>query len=470
MPAPTCTRDFLDLVRQSELIPADRLEAFQHAAAAAGLALDHPQAVAAHMVRDGLLTTFQAKQILLGKCRRFLIGGKYKLLELIGAGGMGAVYLCAHVFMHRRVAIKVLPVVRLQDPTALDRFYREARAAAALDHPNVVRVYDLDRDGEVHFLVMEFIDGTSLQDIVSRHGPMDPARVAHYIRQAAIGLQHAHEAGLVHRDIKPGNVLLDRSGTVKVLDLGLARTFVAGPKTTGDAPDDGTVLGTADYLSPEQAKRNPADVRSDLYSLGATAYFLLTGRAPFEDGTIAQKVLWHQTKQPRPIRELRADLPEGLAAVVERLMAKDPADRHQSPADLAAALAPWTTTPIPKPPPEEMPTYAPAALDPWSLGPGSPAALAAALDAPTFAVVPIPVPGKRPATAPEPVAGRETRPLDGQTRDDEPPLTAPPAPDGAATLSGAAPTARSASRTLQMSAALAVTALLAAGAAWALTR
>src|SRR5207249_528742 len=176
------------------------------------------------LVRDGVLTHFQAEQLLAGKWRRFTIG-KYKVLERLGSGGMGSVYLCEHLFMRRRVAVKVLPTAKAEDPSALERFYREARAVAALDHLNIVRAYDIDQDENLHFLVMEYVDGASMHEIVKKHGPMDTLRAAHYIRQAAIGLQHAHEAGLVHRDIKPGNLLVDRNGTVKVLDMGLARLF-----------------------------------------------------------------------------------------------------------------------------------------------------------------------------------------------------------------------------------------------------
>src|SRR5205085_12634350 len=152
----------------------------------------------------------------------FIISGKYKLMEHLGTGGMGSVYLCEHVLMRRRVALKVLPTDRVTDPVVLERFYREARAVAALDHRNIVRAYDIDRDGEMHFMVLEFVDGSSLHRIVEKFGPMDVARAVNCISQAAEGLQHAHEGGLVHRDVKPGNLLLDRAGIIKILDLGLA--------------------------------------------------------------------------------------------------------------------------------------------------------------------------------------------------------------------------------------------------------
>jgi WD40 repeat protein/tRNA A-37 threonylcarbamoyl transferase component Bud32 len=319
-----------------------------------------PHDLADAMVRDGLLTEFQADQLLQGRCRRFTIANKYKLLERLGAGGMGSVYLCEHQFLRRRVAVKVLPAGRADDRSALDRFYREARAVAALDHPNIVRAYDIDRDDQLHFLVMEYIDGSSLQEIIKKHGPMDVLRACHYIRQAAEGLQHAHEAGWVHRDIKPGNLILDRTGTLKVLDLGLARFFYEDDSITKE--HDETVLGTTDYLAPEQAIDGNVDIRADVYSLGATFYFLLTAKTPFSDGSTAQKLIWHQTRQPKPIRSARPEVPEELAAVIHKMMAKDLTERYQTPADVVAVLTPWVQTPIPLPPEHEMPRLSPAAL------------------------------------------------------------------------------------------------------------
>ena len=170
------------------------------------------------------LTKFQAENILAGKWRRFSIG-KYKVLEKLGSGGFAQVYLCEHKLMRRRVAVKVLPVAKAKNSSALDRFYREARAAAALDHPNIVHAYDIDQDNDLHFIVMEYVDGANLQDIVKRSGPLRCAAGMPLHPQAALALQHAHEHGLVHRDIKPGNILVDRTGIVKILDMGLALIF-----------------------------------------------------------------------------------------------------------------------------------------------------------------------------------------------------------------------------------------------------
>lgn len=370
MPVPVNREEFIDLVRKSGVLDDDRISAFSRELNDSGTAIDQPHTLATKMIREGLLTSFQAKQLLQGKWRRFLINGKYKLLELIGTGGMGQVYLCEHIYMRRLVALKVLPLDKKDDST-IERFYREARAAAALDHPNIVRAFDIDREqgpqGQMHYLVMEYVDGASLQEIVSRRGPMDPTRAAHYISQAALGLQHAHEAGLVHRDIKPGNLLLDRKGTVKVLDLGLARFFQGSKDNLTERFDEkNAILGTADYLAPEQARGEAVDIRADIYGLGATFYFLLAGKAPFEDGTITQKLLWSQTKSPKPVAEHRPDLPPDMISIIDKMMAKDPEARFAVPNAIVEALEPWTKTPIEPPPSSEMPRRSPAALAPGS--------------------------------------------------------------------------------------------------------
>ncbi|HEV3118255.1 MAG TPA: serine/threonine-protein kinase, partial [Gemmataceae bacterium] len=361
MPAPSTSDDFLELVRKSGVVEEKRLSACLDKLRAGGTALPPPGKIAGLLVRDGVLTRFQAEQLLQGRWRRFTIG-KYKVLEQIASGGMGSVYLCEHKFMRRRAAVKVLPKGRANDASALERFYREARAVAALDHPNIVRAYDIDQEENLHFLVMEYVDGSSLQDVVKKSGPLDYSRAAHYIGQAALGLQHAHDvAGLVHRDIKPGNLIVDRSGTVKILDMGLARFFHDQDDLLTQKYDE-NVLGTADYLAPEQAlDSHGVDIRADIYSLGATFYYCLTGKTPFSDGTVAQKLIWHQTRQPKPLRSFRQDVPEGLVAVIGKMMAKEPHDRYQQPIDVAEALASWTQANIAPPTEAEMPQLSPAA-------------------------------------------------------------------------------------------------------------
>jgi serine/threonine protein kinase len=360
MPSPATVEEFLDLVHKSGVADDKRLDSYVLRLRASGHMPAEPPKLAGLLVRDGLLTHFQAEHIAQGKWKRFTIG-KYKVLERLGSGGMGSVFLCEHKLMRCLRAIKILPAAKAQDEAALGRFYREARAVAAIDHPNIVHAYDIDQDESLHFLVMEYVDGASLQDMVKKAGPMEVLRACHYIRQAAIGLDHAHRAGLVHRDIKPGNILVSREGTVKILDMGLARFF-------NDEDDiltrkfDETVLGTADYLAPEQAiDSHTVDIRADIYSLGATFYYMLSGKTPFGDGTVAQKLMWHQTRRPKPIRELRREIPVDLEAIISKMMDKDPSQRYAVPAEVAEALEPFVQTPIEAPPEAEMPRLSPAA-------------------------------------------------------------------------------------------------------------
>ncbi|HUR55134.1 MAG TPA: protein kinase [Gemmataceae bacterium] len=360
MPPPASANELLDLVQKSGVTDAARLQTYMQKLSSASGTPTEPAKMAGMLVRDGILTHFQAEQLLQGKWKRFTIG-KYKVLEKLGAGGMGQVFLCEHKLMRRRVAVKVLPTAKAEDSSSLERFYREARAVAAVDHPNLVRAYDIDQDDNLHFLVMEFVDGTNFHDLIKKFGPLDVTRACHYIYGAAVGLQHAHEMGLVHRDIKPGNILIDRTGVVKILDLGLARFFHDEEDVLTKKYDE-NVLGTADYLAPEQAiDSHVVDIRADIYSLGATFYYLLTASPLFPEGSVAQKLIWHQSREPVPVKQLRPEVPDGVAAIVNKMLAKDADDRYQVPADLMAALAPWVATPIPPPPEREMPSLSLAA-------------------------------------------------------------------------------------------------------------
>src|SRR5208283_3668014 len=195
-----------------------------------------------------------------------------------------------------------------QASSSLERFYREARAGAVLNHPNIVCAYDIGQEGTLHYLAMEYVEGSSLQQIVLQCGPLSVLQAVRYLRQAARGLQHLFQAGVVHRDIKPSNLLVDLTGTVKILDLGLARFYRDEDDDLSHRHEE-LVLGTADYLSPEQAMdSHQADIRSDIYSLGCTMYFCLCGQPPFPEGTLAQKLIWHTTREPRSIRQLRPDV------------------------------------------------------------------------------------------------------------------------------------------------------------------
>lgn len=337
---------FIAVLKKSGLVEADRLQRLiADYTAKGGLADDSPK-LADFLVANGVITRWQAEKLLQGKHKGYFLG-KYRLLSLLGKGGMSSVYLAEHVLMRRRCALKVLPTKRVHDSSYLARFHREAQAVASLDHPNIVRAYDVDhqvdRDSEIHFLVMEYVEGFSLQELVQKQGVCSLFDSAEYIRQAALGLHHAHEAGMVHRDVKPGNLLVDPNGVVKVLDLGLARFF------TGDEDEDALtlrhdekVLGTADYLAPEQAlDSHTVDERADIYALGCTMYFLLTGRPPFTEGTLAQRLMAHQTKTPPTVESLRPDTPPSLAAIVRRMMAKKPEDRYATARDASDALYAW---------------------------------------------------------------------------------------------------------------------------------
>lgn len=363
MSVPNSVEELVQLIRKSGMIDEEKLSSYlQRRQFTRGLPLD-VRDFAEQMIGDGILTQFQAEQFLLGKWRGFTIG-KYKLLERVGVGGMGQVFLCEHLFMRRRVAIKVLPPAKAEQPAALGRFYREARAAGSLNHPNIVRTHDIDQDGNLHFIVMDYVNGTNLLEIVKRFGPLDIGRAVSYTRQVALGLDYAFRNKIIHRDIKPGNVMIDRKGTARLLDMGLARFINDHSDQLTIKYDDKVVLGTADYVAPEQvANSHAVDIRADIYGLGATLYFLLAGHPPFPTGTVSQKLLWHRTKEPTPIRAIRPEIPEGLAAVLARMMAKDPKARYQTPAQVAAALEEWQPAVVPLPAPEEMPRLCPAVLE-----------------------------------------------------------------------------------------------------------
>ena len=361
MPPPGTVEKYVELIGKTGLISEARLAQSISKIAARPNPPASLDEYSQACVEEGILTTFQSKQIRFGRYKKFVLNGKYKILELIGSGGMGAVYLCEHVFMRRLVAVKILPAEKYDDPSNLERFIREARAVAALNHPNIVRAYDIDKADGMHFLVMEYVDGSSLQEIVARFGPLDPVRAAHCIAQAAVGLQHAFEQGLVHRDIKPGNMLIDRTGVVKLLDLGLARfAEVERNDKLTERFDEKCVLGTADYLAPEQAIHNSVDIRADIYGLGGTLYFLLTGRSPAPEGNVAQKLLFHQKLDPKPVSEFRKDVPQGILTVLATMLKKNPDHRFQAPLDVATALAEWAEQPLPAPHDYEMPDLCPA--------------------------------------------------------------------------------------------------------------
>ncbi len=256
---------------------------------------------------------------------------------MIGGGGMGAVFRGIDTRLDRVVAVKVIPASK-RDPETLRRFRLEAQAAARLDHPNIARVYYVGEAEQWNYIVFEFIDGINVRDLVEMEGPLSVDDAVFYTRQVAEALQHAHDRDVVHRDVKPSNVLVTANGIAKLVDMGLARN-TALDKSAADATASGVTLGTFDYISPEQA-RNPrdADVRSDLYSLGCTLFYMLTGHPPFPEGTALQKLLNHGSQPPPDPRSWREDLSDQLYEVMMKLMAKRPADRYQKPAELVNDL------------------------------------------------------------------------------------------------------------------------------------
>jgi serine/threonine protein kinase len=335
-------KQFLDFVQRSNLVKEDQLKrALEKCEGMHGGQLpDDADVVAGDLIEAGLLTRWHCDKLMDKKYKGFFLG-KYKLLGHLGTGGMSAVYLAEHVMMQQRRAIKVLPKSRVEDSSYLARFYLEAKASASLDHPNIVRAYDIDNEGDTHYLVMEFVEGRDLQSVVRNDGPMDYETAADFIAQAALGLEHAHEVGLIHRDIKPANLLVDSKRVVKILDLGLA-LFSDDEAASLTVAHSENVLGTADYLAPEQAlNSHNVDARADLYGLGCTLYYVLTGHAPFPEGTLAQRIAKHQAQMPADIRIDRPDCPEPLVEICVKMMQKKAEDRFQTARQVCDVLRAW---------------------------------------------------------------------------------------------------------------------------------
>ena len=356
--SPKTIEDFLRIVRASKLVDEKQLEAAMKPWE--GIAGPLPEACVDALLNAQLVTGWQMDQLRKGRHKGFFLGfleekhpdteefkGKYKLLKLLAAGGMGSVYLGEHAVLHQKVAIKVLPVKRVTETSYLKRFEREAMASAKLNHPNIARAFDIGAAANIHFIVMEYVDGIDLYNKVKQQGgplDMDVREAADFIRQAALGLHSAHEEGLIHRDIKPANLILDKRGTVKILDLGLA---LASAEDEDEAASltrehDEKVLGTADYLPPEQAKdSHKADSRSDIYSLGCTLYYLLVGTAPFAKGSLAERIRAHMQEPPPNPLDKRPDLPMPIVELYFRMLEKHPDARPQTAQEVANALAAW---------------------------------------------------------------------------------------------------------------------------------
>ena len=336
--APSSAR-FRETALASRLVQPGQVEAAEREvrlilkAAADPAAWD--QAVADKLVSQGVLTKFQAREMLAGR-RRFRLG-QYTVLDEIGKGGMGQVFLAEHAMMGRHVALKVLPRAK-STPEYEAAFQREIRVLARLDHENLVRALDAGHDAKVYYLVTELVPGLDLRRQVLKYGPLDELAAAAVITQAALGLAYAHEQGLVHRDVKPGNLLVTQDGRVKVLDLGLA-----GSMFDAESTSTGRVVGTMDYMAPEQI-RSPDTVgpTADVYGLGCTLYFTLSGQVPFPGGTRKEKAQRQLTEMPVPLGQVAPHVDAGLVRVVEGMMKKSPAERIGTANEVIHRLRPWT--------------------------------------------------------------------------------------------------------------------------------
>lgn len=338
MARPETAQDVVELIQRGRLMAESQLErVLAHVSH-----VRDPQRLLAQLVEQGHLTRYQAEEVAAGRWRGLWLGG-YRVLDRLGKGGMSHVYLAEHAVLGKRVAVKVLSAGLRSDDSARQRFVREARAAAAVDHQNIVHVHDVDMDHDPPFLVMEYVDGVNLQAAVARHGAFSAVETAIVGVEVARGLAAAAAAGLVHRDIKPANLLVDRHGRVKILDLGIVR--LPGEDTlprldAGDGTD--VILGTLDYLAPEQAvDSSTVDFRADVYSLGATLYFLLAAHPPFPGTDIRHKLAAKQYGDPLPIHRLRPDVEQGLSAAIHTLLARDPEARCQSAAAAIDVLVPF---------------------------------------------------------------------------------------------------------------------------------
>jgi tRNA A-37 threonylcarbamoyl transferase component Bud32 len=338
---------------RSRLIPADEVRKLHSSwLAEAGAAAGDVSRFGKWLVARQYVTEYQVGVLLRGHGDQLLLG-PYKLLERIGKGRMAGVYRAVHQ-LGQAVAIKILPPSKAKDPRLLARFQREARLSLALQHPNIVRTFQAGTAGDLHYLVMEYLEGETLKDALQRRGKLPPVEAVRLVHQALLGLQYLHEQGLVHRDLKPDNLMLiqGRPGagpdttlqaTVKILDIGTGRALfgedVAPDGKPFELTTDSDMLGTPDYMAPEQARdAHNADIRADIYSLGCVLYHALAGQPPFPDANMVQKMIRHATEKPRPVRDFNREVPDGLQQILDWMLAKDPAQRYPTPDRAAQAL------------------------------------------------------------------------------------------------------------------------------------
>ncbi len=324
---------FREAALRSQLVSQRK---YDKAVALAGT--DDQEVVAATLVKSGVITQYQAQQLSAGRTKLKL--GPYLITEFVGQGGMGQVFKAVHEVMGRQCAVKVLPLDKSTEESRTS-FTHEIRVQSELDSPYVVRAYDAGKDGKVHYLVTEYVPGTDLRKVVRQRGPLPMSEAASIISQAAMGLQHAHELGIVHRDVKPGNILVTPDGHAKVSDIGLA----AWTMMLDSDPRAKKIVGTADYLSPEQVL-NPRSInhQSDIYSLGCTLYYAVTGKVPFPGGDSRSKCKRHCEQTPWHPHKFAPDLDEDFVDVIADMMEKDPSRRIQTAAEVALRLEPWAGT------------------------------------------------------------------------------------------------------------------------------
>ncbi|MFM8272601.1 MAG: protein kinase domain-containing protein [Gemmata sp.] len=380
-----------------------------------------------HLVKHRRITPYQLGKVRSGKAAELRVG-PYLVLDKVGEGGMGKVFRARHTLTGRVVALKVIRPALVSNPTVRGRYAREVQVTGKLVHQNVVRIEDAGEANGKFYLAMEFVDGIDLTRLMKDYGSVAVTEACEYIRQAALGLHHAHEQGIVHRDIKPSNIVVagerhvpqaTEPALVKVLDLGLARAIDPDDMVAPNLTRDHTVVGTPDYMAPEQARSSKSvDGRADLYSLGCTFYFLLTGQAPFSGGNAIEKMMAHQTQPAPSVQALRPEVPSAVAAIVARLLAKKPDDRYASAAELAATLEPHAkfpagAAPVPVERPPAHRHTAPAAEDTTGAqGHNSSAGSLPRLDFSSQASAdPLPLAAAPPETTPRPPARRDAPPV-----------------------------------------------------------
>jgi serine/threonine-protein kinase len=355
-------RDLLPVIQASGLLP-DRQYRDLRARVLDGTLPNDSRALAQRLVRDRVLTEYQARRLLSNKPQGMVVG-RYVIMERIGSGSMGRVYKAHHQLMDRLVALKIIAPEIVTNTRVVSRFQREMRLVGRLDHPNVVRAFDADQQGDTLYIVMEYVSGQSLGQMFKAGGPLPAIDVLKYAGQAAEGLAHAHAQGIVHRDVKPSNLLLSDTGQLKVLDLGLG-VLMEADEDANFATADGIAVGTIDYMSPEQACGKEVDGRSDLFSLGCTMYHLITGRLPFPGESPIDRLGRRLSGSAVPMLEVRANVPPAVVRVVDKLLASKPTERFQSADELArviqAMLRPKSAPKRPEPPAPEASGAAAAA-------------------------------------------------------------------------------------------------------------